>query len=144
MSIEAGAALLIAAENEPPAAWLNVVEIPAAADGWGREAEDEKLKDQWERTLATTWPRVQLLYAACCLGDVEAVKLFLRPGLDPRGPREGGYPREAAAIRSVARAHFNEGARRSAPLRSWTPDGGHGGQRLPDQTRPQRAAWRRQ
>ena len=95
VSIEAvGAALLIAAENEPLDAWLNAVEIPRPrVDGWGREAEDEKLKDQWERDFGYDMAAgVTLLYAACCLGDVEAVKLFLRHGAwIHAGSREGGY-----------------------------------------------------
>ena len=89
------AALLINAENEPLDAWLNAVEVPRPrADGWGREAEDDKLRDEWQRDFGYDMeiPGVMLLYAACCLGDVETVKLFLRHGAwIHAGSREGGY-----------------------------------------------------
>ena len=96
VSIEAvEAALLIAVENEPLDAWLNAVVVPRPrVDGWGREAEDDRLKEQWQRDFGYDMeiPGVMLLYAACCLGDVETVKLFLRHGAwIHAGSREGGY-----------------------------------------------------
>ena len=96
VSIEAvKAALLIAAENEPLDAWLNAVEVPRPrVSAWGRDAEDDRLKDQWQRDFGygVEDEAISLLYAACSLGDLETVKLFLRHGAwIHAGSREGGY-----------------------------------------------------
>jgi len=49
---------------------------------WGRESEDKKLKEQWQRDFGygVEDEAISLLYAACSLGDLETVKLFLRHG----------------------------------------------------------------
>ena len=96
VSIEAvEAALLINADNEPLDAWLNAVEVPRPrVSAWGRESEDKKLKEQWQRDFGygVEDEAISLLYAACSLGDVETVKLFLRHGAwIHAGSREGGY-----------------------------------------------------
>ena len=98
VSIEAvEAALLIAAENEPLDAWLNAVEVPRPrVSAWGREAEDKKLKHQWQRDFGYGMENeaITLLYAACSLGRPrDGQTLPQARGPDPRGLPRRWVPR---------------------------------------------------